>query len=267
MSISVVNTTGGLFNGSGSRPNGTAANGLTGVAGDVFMLTVYSSRSLSSGNFDFHSVSSVTAAGVTFTKVFSQNYQYQESSGSFPAASCHVDVFLGVATGTMTQVSFDCTMAAAGDTFINDGWFSMHTIRGLDTTTILDTATPNPKADTNVSLSASIPSISSINILASDSIQFFLQFMHTVGGSQAGGSPPSGFTVPGAGAGSHFKSEQATATKIDGCVSYKLYSGAQSGLLVSAGSSDNCWFAASIALRQLGATLANTKRSFATVIN
>lgn len=266
MAITIEKTSGGQYSGNGAGPSGTAANGLDAIAGDVIMITCYSSRAQVTGVFDTHTVSAINADGITFNRVLSEAYQYEEASGSFPTCSANVDIFLGVATSTLTAVSFSPTMTG-NDAFINDGWFVVQTIRGLDTSQILDTAPANPETETNVTLVSSTPTVDTVDILASDSILYSLLFMHSIG-AQATGVEPTGFTIPGA---AHFNttagSSSATSTKVDGILSYKLFNSAQSGLTVAAGSADDCWFAATIALRSDGAVVANTKRSFAAVLN
>lgn len=259
---------GGQFSGSGASPGGAGSGtGLNAIAGDIILVLCYTSRSLTSGNFDFHEVASITSAGLTFNKIIDESYQYEEVSGSFPAASCHVDAFIAVVGGTITNQTWSSTMAG-GDTFVNDGWAVAITIRGADTSTILDTYSGNPVTETNVSLSASAASVTT-DIIASESILFFLAFMHTVG-AQATLTVPAGFTVPGTGDGTHFKTTtgggSATATKVDGVACYKTYTGPQSALNVATGSTDNCWFGATIAIRSADAVVPNTMRSVGVMI-
>jgi hypothetical protein len=266
MAITIEQTTGGTYNGSGASPDSGNSGQINAVAGDVIMISCYTARAQATGVFDDHAVASLTAAGLTFTQIIDQAYQYEEASGAFPACSAHVDVFIAIAAGTLTNLVWTSTMAAAGDTFVNDGWCSVQIIRGLAPVPV-DAAPTNPEIVTNVSLSSTTPEITA-DILSTESILWFLTFTHSIAGAQATATPPTGFTVPGAGVGSHFKSVSAQqSTKVDGCQSYKTYSAEQSSLVVTNGSADNCWFAAAIAFRGAGAIDANTLRGFVTVVS
>lgn len=266
MAITVEQTTGGTYNGSGASPNSGNSGAINAIADDVVMITCYTARAQATGVFDDHAVASISASGLSFNKIIDEAYQFEEASGAFPTCSAHVDVFIATAAGMLTNLVWTSTMAAAGDTFVNDGWCTVQVMRGLDTVP-LDSAPTNPEIATNVSLSSSTPEIT-VDIASTESILWFMTFMHSIAAApNATSTPPTGFTVPGAGAGSHFKSVNATqATKIDGCQSYETYTDAQASLVITNGSADNCWLAAAVAFRGAGSVVANTKRSFATVI-
>lgn len=238
----VKKLSGGSFFGGSGRPSSGGGSNLTTTANDTTIVIVsFSSRSNTAT--DFHRCTAITGSGLTWSHVVNEDFTYTEPSGSFPVASWHCDVFVANVPTPITAQSWDSTMTG-NDTFINDGWYSVYTIEGIDPTNKLDTHASNLVSSKNMGGSASAISLAGISTVSNNPFVLWVGLGH----SASAASPitvPAGFgntTSPATGD-SHFAvNNSSSTTKVDIAGVFKEYASQQSGLTLASSSTHPYWW-------------------------
>ncbi len=257
---------GGTYTGSGAAPSsGNSGTINTGGTNRQILIACLTARAINGGNSgDFHAVSSITASGLTFTRVLHSTFHYTDSvnGGSFPDGWLSLDVFVAPAAAQQTALSWSATMAAANDTFVNDGWCCVFDIAGAGG---LDTHASNLVTSSNLTNVASAVVSGSLTTDSNNPLVIELMFGHSAGPSTV--ALPSGFasTFSGAGGDGHFLNPtNAGATKADCFLAFQEFASAQVSASYSSATSVIDWATALIAFKELNPPTIPS-RSFAAV--
>lgn len=250
---SIDKISGGTYSGSGAKPDSGAAGTITtGGTNRQILIACLSARAINGGNSgDFHAVASLTASGLTFSRILHSTFHYTDAINGAGFNDCwlSMDVFLATAAAQQTALAWSSTMASANDTFINDGWCAVFDIAGAAG---LDTNASNLITSSNLTNSASAVVSGALTTDSNNPLVLELAFGHN------GGTPsvslPSGFasTFSGAGGDGHFLNPgNAGSTKADCFLAFQEFSSARSAATFSSASSVLDWATALIALREL----------------
>jgi len=192
-------------------------------------------------------VNSVTASGLTFTRVFTDHYTYTDGSyGSFTHGTISIDIFTAPAAAQQTNVAW--TTTTDGDGFTNNGGCTGFAVSGLfDINSPFD---PSNAFDvsSDTSGSSTTPTVTGVDTANSSDliVGFFTE--HSVNPASADITAGSGWTNIGSVAANGSFSSSQFATRAE----YKNFSSPQSSLSVPLGSSNAYWYGVAISFTAVG---------------
>jgi hypothetical protein len=273
MTAAVQHISGGSYTGSDARPSSGNSGTITTDSSDCIAIWLCCTARALNGAADYHKVSSITIdagspTAPTVVKFLDQDFTYNDTSGggSFPNAYLHFDFFYAKCPSALSGRGWDSTMAAAGDTFVNDGTCLLLTIGGIDFTTPFDTnADSNPPLQNSKTTSAgtSAPNTTSFDTAAAGTLVLQAVFGH----KDNAGAPttplaPTGWTKEG----QITSNGGAVATDMVLAAMTKYFSAQQSAQTYTDTHTEQFWATFTFAIRDAAAVVANTKRSFTAVI-
>lgn len=157
MAAAIENVTGGFYNGSAAQPNSSAAPGGITTSGPNRTVVIVCITSRENSAADINQVTAITAAGLTFTRVFHDvSWTYSDATGdaSFPVASHSIDIFTAPAATAQSALTWTSTMS--GDGFVNHGSCFEFAVSGLtDINNPFDANVTTPITQKNASGSSS----------------------------------------------------------------------------------------------------------------
>jgi hypothetical protein len=253
MTITIERCTGGDFRGSGGKPDSSGGGVITTVGPN--RVIVWASLTGRDNNAtDYQRVTAITGSGLTVNHPVSQDYTYNDSAAnaSFPVASMHLDIFWALCPSTTASQSWSSTIT--GDGFVNNSSLLVFTLAGCDPANPIDTDASNFKFASNVSGSASAPSVSGFSTQASASGLLLLMYNHHTGGASP--TIPAAPTGPGGAwtlASGQFQSGGGGPSELSCSCAIQNFAAPQSSITVTGATSDNDWGALLMAFRDASA--------------
>jgi hypothetical protein len=229
MTYAIDKISGGQYSGSGAKPDSAIHGAITtNGAGRLCVMAFFTSRVLNSLTPDYHRVASVSASGLTFTKIVDEDFTYNDpvNSASFPNIYYHCDVFVADCPSQLTNLAWSTTMAAAADTFVNDGWACVMTVDGK---TALDSDPSNLVVDSSLTGSAAVIDAGPLSTTSAQPLVLLAMFGHDSPVETIG--LPSGFatTFSGAGGNSQFSTDTSAGARANIALCFKEESSQLSG--------------------------------------